>query len=492
MDYLDPKKEFRHRVILFTGYILLAIAIVLTGIVLVYLANGFGFKDGAVTQNGLTFFSSQPNPAKIYANGVLQKVTTNSRLVLPAGKYHMKLTRDGYFDWQRTIELDGGSVEHFDYPLLIPKSLVTKALPKTYAVAPSFTTQSPDHRWLLVQQSGNLTEFDVYDLKNPTKPPVSLSLPASLLSKAQTTESWQLGEWADDNQHLVLQHIYDDKTEFILVDRQLAAQSLNLNTVLTVNPTKLTLVDRKYDRYYLYDQSSGVLQTASLKTPALTPLLTRVLAYHSYSDDTLLYVTNASSPAGTVEVRLKTGIQTSLIRSLPANTDYLLDLTKYSGTMYVAAGAASQNKVYIYRDPVGQLAAQPKHAVTPAQVLHVENPNYLSFSSNAQFIVTENGSRFGVYDIENKTGYNYTARASLDTPQLHASWMDGNRLFYVSGGKLVIFDYDNTNIHTLMATSADYSPAFAPNYKDVYGLINNSATNQFELTQTSLLIPQDR
>ncbi|MCB7372769.1 hypothetical protein LI003_23025, partial [Bacteroides caccae] len=79
-------------------------------------------------------------------------------------------------------------------------------------------------------------------------------------------------------------------------------------------------------------------------------------------------------------------------------------MTEYSGVPYVAIGTASGNRIYIYKDPLKQLSDQPKQAITPTQVLRVETPDYLSFSSNAQFIVTAHATQFGVYDIENKSG----------------------------------------------------------------------------------------
>jgi hypothetical protein len=124
MDYLDPKKEARHRVLLFVGYILIGVAILIGTLVLLYQAYGFGIgKNGTVIQNGLVFVSSQPNPANIYLNNKLNKSQTNTRLTLPSGIYQVRLARDGYRDWQRTIEVEGGDVQHFDYPFLIPSKL---------------------------------------------------------------------------------------------------------------------------------------------------------------------------------------------------------------------------------------------------------------------------------------------------------------------------------------------------------------------------------
>ena len=75
MDYLDRKKTYRNNVILLVGYVLIMLAIVVSALVLLYEAYGFGLgKNGSVIQSGLVFFSSQPNPANIYVNGNSNRV----------------------------------------------------------------------------------------------------------------------------------------------------------------------------------------------------------------------------------------------------------------------------------------------------------------------------------------------------------------------------------------------------------------------------------
>lgn len=495
MEFLDPAKQARHRVILWVGYVLVAIGIVIATLVLLYQAYGFGIgKNGTVIQNGLVFLSSQPRPANIYLNGKLNTHQTNARIAMPSGIYHVQLKRDGYRAWQRTIEVEGGDVQHFDYPLLVPEKLASKKL-QTFAAAPGIATQSPDKRWLLTQKPGSILEFSLYDLKNPAKAPANLKLPGGLLSKA-VSENWQLEEWADDNKHVVLLHNFDGKKEFILVDRTDGAKSQNLDKVLAANPSKLTLLDKKYDQYYLYDAPTKFLQKATLGQPKPVAVLEHVLNYQSYAADTLLYATDKGAPAGKVLVRLKTGDRQYPVRTFPAGSNYLLDLTKYSGTLYVAAGAGALDRVYIYKDPVGQLDKLPGHALVPAQVLHVRHPNYVSFSNNAQFIMAESGNQFGVYDIENEKGYNYTTRQPIDRPQVHAAWIDGYRLAYVSQGQLLMFDYDDTNPQALVPANPAYLPVYAPNFKFVYTMAPDTAagvrSGQFNLNQTSLLIPADQ
>jgi len=68
--------------------------------------------------------------------------------------------------------------------------------------------------------------------------------------------------------------------------------------------------------------------------------------------------------------------------------------------------------------------------------------------------------------------------------------MDGSRLMYVSGGKLVVFDFNHTNLQKLVAADSAHSAFFLPNSKYVYTLAPQSGANQ-ALTSTALLTPAD-
>jgi hypothetical protein len=490
MDYLDPRKRQRHAIMLYLGYALIGIGIAIATTVLVYQAYGFGIdKKGAVIQSGILFVSSQPQPANIYINGELNKAKTNTRLKLPAETYQLLLQRDGYQSWSRSVEILGGTVKRFDYPMLIPNQLSTETI-ANYKQAPGLATQSPDKRWLAVSKPTTFGSFDIYDLKSPKKLPVSLTLPANLLTPASATQSWEVIEWADDNNNILLKHVYDANFEYVLVNRENPVQSVNISKSLQINPAKLQLIDRKFDRFYAFDAEKKVLNRASLKSVDILPALTDVVDFRSYGTDTLLYATTTGASKGQVRIRLQVNEKDYQIRSVAADSKYLLDLTEYDREFYVVVGASSENKVYIYKDPARQIGANPFKSPVPTQVLRVSLPNFVSFSSSAQFIMIQNGQEFAVYDIELGDSYRYMARQPLDAPQVNATWMDGNRLTYVSKGMRVIFDYDYKNIREIGNSSALHRPVFAPDSRYSYGLVSNPA-GETNLTQTALRTPTD-
>lgn len=513
MDFLDPRKQRAHMIRLIVGYVLIGIAVMITTWLLVNRVHGTTFDSaGKVVQNGRVFVSSKPDNARVYLNGKLFKDTTNVQIKLPEGKYAIDVKKDGYRPWKRDVTVVGDTVGRYDYPLLIP-SVLTPVPIKSYTSLPGFASQSPDRRWLLVSRPGEVLGFDMYDMSDPAKIGDNLktvALPAGIVT-ADATETaahvWKLAEWSTDNRRVILEHSYAGGSanvggrEYILLDRDEPTQSLNLTRTLDLAPGQiLSLRDKKYDKYYIYDPAARTVGTATINEPAIVPVLTGVLAFKSYSDDILLYATESGASAvGKIMTMLRDGDVTYKIQEIGSGAPYLLDLSRYDGNWHVAVGASGDNKAYVFRNPQSVRKAGKVKNLVPVQVLRVTAPNYLAFSSNTRFVMIENSTSFAVYDAETDEGYTYASMPPMDGGPgsdglpAHAIWIDGHRLTYVSGGKTIIFDYDNINTQTLVPASPAFLPFFDRDYENLYSLTPPAAaTGQSVFTATSLLTEADR
>ncbi|HEX8227544.1 MAG TPA: PEGA domain-containing protein [Candidatus Saccharimonadales bacterium] len=519
MDFLDPKKQRAHMIRLIVGYILLGVAVLFGTLILLYQAYGFGLgKDGEVIQKGLVFMSSQPTRAQIYLDGMLRKDRTNTKLQLEAGQYKAELKREGYRDWLRLITVEGGSVQHFDYPKLFPAKLVTTNI-KNYTAAPAFASQSPDRRWLVLQQPGTMITFDLFDLADPqdiAANSTTVAVQENLLTAARPgSQSWKLVEWSTNNRHILLQHVYTPLTngaaetsEYILVDRQVPTESVNLSRLLSLpSGRQLALRDKKHDLYYVFDAAARSLATTSIDDAGkLTPLLENVLSYKPYGANMVLYVSDTEPaaeqgltaekplPAGKVVTMLRDRDQTYKIREHSAMPPYLTDMAEYGGDWYVASGSAGDGKINIYKNPQQIRKSSQTATLVPVHILKVDTPNKLTFSSNTEFLMASNGTQFAVYDAETDKGYRFISPHPLDPPAAHATWMDGHRITYVSEGKLKVLDYDNINVQTLSPASPNYLPFFDRDYDTLYTLIPTvgQQAGAMTMTATSMLIPEDQ
>lgn len=473
MDFLDPKKKRAHRTRLFIGYGLMAIAIAIASTILVFEAYGFDLdrKTGTVIQNGLLFIDAHPEPAQITLNGE-DKGQTDARLVIPDGQYTVGLKRDGYRQWQRTFRLEGSRIERLVYPFLFPEKLDSEDV-QLYGSSPLFSTQSPDRKWVLVQRNGSTSTFDLFDLSKELVNATELVIPPTLFTNnGVSTHTLELAEWSNDNRHVLLKHTFDGGFEFIMLDREEPSQSLNVNQVLGQSPAAITLRDKKFDELYLHSAPGGTLQLGNIRTRAVTPLLNGVLAYKTYSTEEVLFVTAEGADAERVLVKIRAADKVYTLRELPAgDANYLVDISKFDGSWYMLAGASSEKKAYVYKDPFDILnRTTGNRNPIPETVLKTDAVGqYVSFSANVRFMALQSGSEFAVYDAENDRLHRYDTKLKL-APNEKARWMDGHRLILNSEGKLKVIEFDGNNPQELIGLAGNPLPFFDRDYDRLFSL----------------------
>lgn len=487
MDFLDPDKKRKHAIRLYIGYFLVAIGLTLASLILLYRSYGYNVnrKTGEVVQNGLVFIDAHPESAEIFLNGQLQKNRTDTRMELPVGRYDLELKRQGYRSWKRSFELEGGKIERFVYPTLFPEKLITKDI-QLYSSIPGFSTVSPDRHWALALQPSSLTAFDVYDISKDEPTLATINLPANILTNAPGAQGYSLVEWSTDNRHVLIKHDYAGKYEFIVVDREDPTQSYNVNKTLNIEPTTVNLRDKRHDQLYIYQSANQLLQIADVKAKKVTPFLNKVVAFKPHGEDAIIYVTDDAKKPGEVAVKIREGDKEYHVQYLKPQTEYLLELAKFNGHWFAGAGAKSDSIVRVYKDPIEQAKKANQKDIAPISILRTQEPHSISFSANARFIAVQGGSRFAVYDAETDRRFTYDTKLAVPTGQV-ATWMDGHRLLLNVDNKLVVFDYDGTNMQTLMPISTGHLPLFNRNYSFVYAVAPSiTVSDRPALTQTAL------
>ncbi len=485
MDFLDPRRKKAHRRRLFIGYILMGIGIIIGTITLFYLAYGYDIdrKTGTVIQNGIVFVDSKPGGAVIYLNDVRQNSRTASRMALPAGVYTVRLEAEGYRHWERTFNLEGGQIQRLVYPFLLPNVFETDDMHQ-YEFQPQLTSQSPDRRWVFVQQPGQTYLFDVFDLRDAQKAPVQVLVPPAILTEPAAEASLKFVEWSNDNRHVLLERTFGDRTEYIMLDRENPAQSVNINTMMGIEPRMPSLRNKRHDQLYYLDAVPGVLRVADLSSRTISaPLVSSALAYNSYGDDIVLFVTQEGMDEGRAEFRVLEGDKVYPLKSVSAADAYVLDVSRYSNKWYYVVGSAADNMAFVYENPLPALKAQTRTPLIVTAILRLENPRFVSFSANTQFIALQSGNKLLVIDLEDSRQY----RTSLthDIPlDRQLKWMDGHRLLFMVGSQSYILDFDGSNEQTLVTSLVD-RPYFDRDYDNVFTLERSKQDgSRFALTRT--------
>ncbi len=453
------------------GYALMAIVIILATIILVYGAYGYSLntKTGDVVQNGLLFLDSKPGGAKISLNDKDINATTGSRLILPAGNYSVILKRDGYRPWTRSIPLEEHNIARFVYPLLFPEKMVQKSL-KSYESTPSLVTQSPDSHWILVQSSnqasGSVT-FDQYDTGDIAAPIKQLIIPTGVMTPSSASDNiLTMVEWSTDNNHVILKHSFGGSSEFIIFNRSEPSSSININSLFNINPTEVALRDKKISQLYLFDSAGGSIRIGDTDSGQLAePFLRGVLSFKPYASNLILYATNKSSTLGKTNINIWNGGKIYKLTELTSGSVLTLDTAEFQGHFYYLTASDSDDHTYIYKDPLSTLANPAIGKAVPLLVFRISGVNKGGFSTNSRFLDVEADQKFGVYDMETKTRYQYSIAKPLAAP---LRWMDGHRLIGESDSKVFVMDYDSSNQQILVPTLLPEGAYFSRNFNQLF------------------------
>jgi hypothetical protein len=497
MDFLDPKKKRAYNIRLGIGLILTAIVLILGTVILALITAGYDInrQTGQVIQNGLVFVNTHPVSANIYVNGK-SKGTTSARLELPSGTYNFRLYEPGYTTWNLSVNLQGGTVDQLVYPFLFPLKPVTSVV-STIASQPDVSTESPNQHWLVTSTPSQFGTFQQVDVTNIKAPVTSFSIPTSILTSSPTN-SWQLIGWANDNDHILLKHIFSTGYEYIVVDRTNPTLSFNLNKAFPNTVfTAANFDSQNYTKYYLYNSASNSLSMGDEAAQTVVPVLNNLLDYWPYSTNEILYATPDPNSTSDVLIKLLYNNKVYNIRKMPTASQYLLNIASYGSNSYVVVGDSSDTEAYIYQNPISEIqsAPHPSEATPVPYTLLVvgSDPDSLSFSTSARFVALQAGSQFDVYDFQTQTHYSYDTGLSLAQDEV-ATWMDGDRLTLTSNNKLSIFDFDGTNQVSFSDNTNSFLPAFNSVDDAIYSTVPSttpagSAVGQWEILRTSLIAP---
>ncbi|HEY5268517.1 MAG TPA: PEGA domain-containing protein [Candidatus Saccharimonadales bacterium] len=488
MDFLDPRNKRSYNIRLSIGFLLSALIIILGTLILAYITAGYTIdtKTGQVVQNGLIFINSTPVSANIYLNHQYT-ATTNSRLELRAGNYNLSLSTSGYDTWSTNVYLLGGDVDELTYPLLVPSKPIVSTIAK-YSTKPQVFTQTPDKHWLLVSSTTQANSFDIYDQTNTKTAVDTATIPSNLLVSSTATNSFTVVQWASDSQYVLLKDESGGVINYIVFNYLTPANSYNVNQTFSVSFNTVKLLNAQYDKPLLFDQTSGNLYLGDFGTKQASLILSKVIDYVSYSTNKFLFVTDDSSDSRLSSIEFSNLVdKTYLVKNVNETSKYMLNISSYGGNYYYLIGGGGVYD-YVYRN----LPSQPKPNKLPLPyTLIVSNsqPQNVSNSGGQRYIALQSGNNFSVYDIQTQDHYRYTLSSNLSDPNF-ASWIDDNRFISFSSGKMIIFDFDGTNIFNIAKADNSFDGLFSPNFNAVYFLNYSSANNDWIVNRAGMIANQ--
>ena len=459
---MDPERAKRRQSAkIIISETIMVLAVVITVTILAFIVSGYWLNsDFKVERNGLLQISSVHTGADIYIDGDsswLQR--TNTSKVLSSGEHSVKLTKDGYDSWQKTINISEGLLYRIHYPRLFLQNRTPESL--LDVTGTTLATTSPDHNSLIL--INNTTEWSFINLdSDEIKPePINISQifsSVSLAPEATTglfTGTVQDIKWDYDGTHALFKISNTDVTEWVLLDVKNPAKSINLTREFGANFNEIQILDNSSNN--LLAIRNGNLHKIDVSGKSISAVLAEnVTNFDHYNNEVVFSATTTSETPVNYIGFLKLG-DDKIITLEETNSPALVTLSRFYDDKYITV--LSDHLVSLYK----------KEDFTKIKDFELTfQPTSIKVGHNGEFITMPLGNQIATLDMEAMSVTEWRPSGT------HFGWIDNDMIYTVADNSLTVYDFDGYNQRTIASNVSEHFPAAITNNKWLYYFSDNT------------------
>jgi hypothetical protein len=470
------KKQLLFRRTLFSVIATVSVLIIVTVSILFMLGYRLD-SSNRLEQGALLQFNSAPSGAQVWIDGAFIGSTTATKQTVLAGNHSIKMTRSGYEDWNRTLDLQAGTLTWLDYVRLVPTNRSVQPVWDFDSLeALEF---SPDLRWGLGLQVASEPEFDLIDLRSQQVKVTTLALGDELYSDATTPDvshTFSIDTWSTGGRYAIVKHVYgENRTEWLLLDTQDLSRSVNITRSLSVDLREVKFAsDSGMGLYGL--TNDGVLRKLDVSGGTISRgLVTNVDQFTVFEEASVVGYTGTDPSDATMKVAGIYRDGDSGSRILRSSDDrevaFTIVVGRYFNEDYIAI--AENNEVELLTGTLPSVATQESNL---RRVTTMDLPGTitsLTFSPGGDYLVAQAGAQFSSYELEHNRRSNGIVAVNEGQSPATLEWLDSAHLWNTNNDAVFMRDFDGTNTFNIMPSLAGYDVTLSQNGRYFYSIGKN-------------------
>ena len=434
MDVEQIKKRQTIKVIITETIMVLSVIGVLT--VLMMIVSGYWInQDFQVERQGMVQVSSTPTGANIIIDGEegwMQK--TNGSKILSSGEHVISLSKEGYGDWSKTINIKEGLMYRLNYPRLFPLERTAEKMAEYNNV--SISSVSPDRNSMLL--INNTTDWTILKLNTDKieekKLDVSEVFPGA--SKFDGEKTGLLNDeilsldWSGDNNKIIFRVLSYDEIKWLILDLKNPEKSINLTDSFDMKISSVKIFDSSADNLLIIED--GNLRKINIPSQSASKVLAENVVNFSVYDGEIIY--SAYGAKGKYISALK-NVDDDPVKLIDTDAEKAFAVrTKFYNDKYSVI--VENQEVTLYKGDEKNMEIILKESLPFV-------PEKTKISSNGDYFIMRNGNHVAALDMESESVKYF------DTDSDNIGWLDGYIIYNVVDGELVIYDYDGLNRRVL-------------------------------------------
>lgn len=453
MDFEEREKQRRRQLIkVIIAEIGMTVSVIAIVVVATLASMGFFVtSSGKIEQSGLIQIHSMPTGATAELDGSALFSKTNLSRTLTPGEHSLKLSRDGYDSWQKSIKMSSGMLVRLYYPrlfLLNRKPEVALRLEEDL----EFYSPSNDQTYILYAARDS-AKWKLINIKDDepkvTRVDVSAIVPGVLEGKF--LGSVEEMRWNDDSDSVLTKISYDGKAEWILINLKDTKQSLNLTRAFGLEFAQVEMIDDAAGQLFALENHQ--LRKINTSDQSISRVLLNNIELFANNKTNVVYVMrntvqDGERPTKTIGVYRDGERGGTTLSTVASDAAVHVALTRYYDEDYIIYTIGSEmNVLYgavpIYRENVHETDFSGlKVLLNKTRLAAV--PKRLALSPEGEYLVARDGRKFMVFDFEMGELVEYEA------DEASYNWADKSMVAAVTGNELKVWDFDYTNQRTLV------------------------------------------
>lgn len=467
------KRQFIIRRVILSTIATFSVVIIATGAILFLLGYRLDSVNGHIEQGALLQFDSSPSGADISVDGRATGLRTAAKRTVVAGVHTVKMTKPGYEDWTRTLDLAAGTLTWLDYARFVPTDR-TVSLVTTYASLAGFKL-SPDGKWAVAQERADSSAFKLIDLRSEDVKSTPLTLPAAIVSDAttpNTTHSFSLVSWDSGARYVLVKHLYKDQTEWIVLDTQNASQSVNITQVFNTGLKDVQFAGTSGKVFYGLT-NDGTVRKIDLGSETLSrAVITHVDSFTIFDNTILSYIgidpTNATKRVAGI---YRDGDEAPRALRSVTSPDIVLKIAtgRYYSDDYVAISEG--NVVTVLKGSYPSSSSQDSSSLAQYGTFELSGTvSALSISPGGDYVLAQSGANFMSFEVEFQRSAVGAIVVADGQPASTLKWLDADHLWNDDGGALYMRDFNSDNIYSIMTDTPGFDAGLSQNGRFFYAI----------------------
>lgn len=463
-NYMDIEKRARRqsrRIII--SEILMVLTVIATVSILAFIVSGYWVgSDFKIERQGLLQIYSTPTGADVEVddNHASWLQRTNTSKTLAAGEHTIKLTKEGYDSWSRTINITEGLLYRLHYPRLF---LEKREHETAYESSANFVTVSPDRNTMLL--ADNTTTWQLINLDTDNIKPTKLDL-SEILPFTSRADGASVGlfaghinsaKWANDNEHLLLKIEHEGNINWLILNIKNIPNSINLTKEFNANFSKIEILDQSASNLLAVLDSN--LHRIDVTARQISAILIPKINYFDYYNQDIVF--SAQKDAGYYVGILK--LTTNETKELKTTTTpNKVFTTKFYDDEYIGTIDDSGVILYLKNDFV-----EKNHFSLPFY------PDHIKVTMSGEAITMYSGGRIATLDMEAMEIQEWNT--NTDT----FDWLDSSMIYAVKDGSLNVYDFNGLNHRVLSSNVSSHFPVTITSDKYLYYFRDGSLIREY-------------